>query len=221
MKATRPSAPKILLFTALFLAWSGISRAEISGKTARDAWKDVCDVARITALPLLIVSDDVPNAWTAFGKSVTITTGLLNLLDGDAEVFGVLSHEAGHIVLGHHEAAMSNAVATGTAAAVLKGALGDDAAGKAAIDAGVMAIIADFSVEQEFEADDYAVDLAFKAGRDPRGLYRVLERIALLNGISAQSIFNSHPADERRLRHIKERILAAASAIALGERQPK
>jgi putative metalloprotease len=194
---------------SFLLAQCGISAARITESDVRTAWTDVCRIAGIKPLPLSIKEDKAPNAWVTAGKSVTVTTALMELLERQEEIFGVLSHEAGHAVLKHYEGRVNNAAGISVAALLLGRALGDSKIGEVTLGLGANLATAGFSREQEVAADDFAVDLAFKGGMDPTGIYTALERLALSGGKTEPSGFNSHPPDERRLRHVKERILAA------------
>ncbi len=49
-------------------------------------------------LPLIVLKTPMANAWTD-GKNITITTGLLNIINGnDDELAMVLGHEMGHVI---------------------------------------------------------------------------------------------------------------------------
>ena len=198
----------VVVGLALSLLPTG-AEANISERMVREAWRDVSRIAGMDELPLEIKEDKVPNAWVTAGKSVTVTTGLMSLLHREEEMFGVLSHEAGHAKLKHYEARVNNAAGIGLLAAILGSAL-DSSIGDVAVGVGANLATAGFSREQEVAADDFAVDLAFKGGKDPTGIYTSLERLANFGGASQPSGFNSHPPDERRLRHVKDRILATA-----------
>jgi putative metalloprotease len=141
----------------------------------------------------------------------------MKIMVREEEIFGVLSHEAGHAVLNHYSGRVKNSTGVGIASILLGKVLGDNSIGKAAVDVAAGLATAGFSREQEVEADDFAVDLAFKGGRDPTGLYTSLERLAIFGGKTDPSGFNSHPPDERRLKHIKERILARDPDIVFPE----
>jgi putative metalloprotease len=182
------------------------AEAAISEEQVRYAWREATRIAEMTELPLDIKDDNVPNAWVTAGKSVTVTTGLMNLLVREEEMFGVLTHEAGHAKLGHYESRMSNSLSIGLAAMLLSKVI-DSSLGEVAVGIGANLATAGFSREQEVEADDFATDIAFRGGKDPTGLYTALERIALSGGKTQPSGFNSHPPDDRRLLRIKNRIL--------------
>ncbi len=88
---------------ALLLFMPGLSEARLSAEDARAVWSKVAKATELTELPFSIKQETVPNAWVTNGSSVTVTTGLLELLDTQSELYGVLSHEAGHAKLNHYE----------------------------------------------------------------------------------------------------------------------
>ncbi|MDR1481368.1 MAG: M48 family metalloprotease [Synergistaceae bacterium] len=197
----------VFIFCAALSACSG-AWAGINENTVRRAWRDVTYAAKMELLPLSIKEDKSPNAWVTAGQSVTVTTGLMELLESRAEIFGVLAHEAGHAKLGHYEKRVSNAAGIGLATAVLGYVIGDSTLANVALGIGSNLATAGFSREQEVAADDFSVDLAFSGHSDPTGLYTALRRISIFGGETTPSGFNSHPPDERRLKHVKERILS-------------
>ena len=96
----------ILIFwavAALLLLIPGLSEARLSPEEAKVVWSRVAKATELTDLPFNIKQETVPNAWVTNGSSVTVTTGLLELLDTQSELYGVLSHEAGHAKLDHYE----------------------------------------------------------------------------------------------------------------------
>ncbi|GHV52583.1 hypothetical protein FACS1894216_08990 [Synergistales bacterium] len=208
MRKKRVISVTLLAFT-IFAAACGASSAAISEEQVRHAWADVCRIVEMEALPLSIKEDKAPNAWVESGKSVTVTTALMEMLVNENEIFGVLSHEAGHAALGHYEGRVQNAVGVNVLAVLLGKAIGDNVIGNVVVGAGAQLATSGYSREQEVAADDFAVDTAFKGGMSPTGIYTSLARLANYNK-TEPSGFNSHPPDERRLRHVKDRILARA-----------
>ena len=196
---------------------AGPSDAAISEEMVRRAWQEVAKIAEMEPLPLTIEKNDAPNAWVTNGKSVTVTTGLMNLLAREEEMFGVLSHEAGHAKLGHYESAVKSSVGIGIAGLLLGKAIGGGAVWYIAVGVGANLASAGFSREKEVQADDFAVDLAFKGGKDPTGIYTALERISYFGGKLQPSGFNSHPPDDRRFLHVRERIHAKNQSVEIPE----
>jgi putative metalloprotease len=193
------------------------SDAAITEEMVRRAWGEVAKIAEMNPLPLTIANNKTPNAWVTKGKSVTVTTGLMVLLTREEEIFGVLSHEAGHAKLNHYGDAVSSSVGIGIAGILLNRAIGGGTAGNVAVNLGSNLASAGLSREKEVEADDFAVDVAFKGGKDPTGIYTALARLALYGGKLQPSGFNSHPPDDRRLLHVKNRIHAKDPSIVIPE----
>ena len=201
---------------AVLAAFVSPSSAAISEEMVHRAWYEVAKIAEMEPLPLTIENKDVPNAWVTNGKSVTVTKGLMNLLQREEEIFGVLSHEAGHAKLNHYQSAVTSSVGIGIAGLLLGKVVGGGLLGDIAVNVGSNLAGAGFSREKEVEADDFAVDIAFKGGHDPTGIYTALERLAYYgNGKLEPSGFNSHPPDDRRLLHIRNRIHAKDPSIVI------
>ncbi|MCQ4765827.1 M48 family metalloprotease, partial [Cloacibacillus evryensis] len=81
--------------------------------------------------PCYIKDEETPNAWVTNGESVTVTTGLLNMLYTEAELYAVFAHEAGHVRLNHMQKSASRGAGLSIAAAILGQLLGGDRAGTA------------------------------------------------------------------------------------------
>ena len=103
------------------------------------------------------------------------------------------------------------------ASMLLSRALGGGTVGEIAAGVGSNLASAGISREKEVEADDFAVDLAFKVGHDPTGIYTALKRLALRGGKLQPSGFNSHPPDDRRLQHVRNRILDKDPGVKIPE----
>lgn len=188
--------------------------AALTEEQVRSAWSEVARIAEMQELPLSIEQTDTPNAWVTNGESVTVTTGLMAILEREEEIFGVLSHEAGHAKLDHISGRRNNYAVVGVAA-VLLGKVIDNSVADVLTGVGAQLAVAGYTREQEVEADDFATDLAFAGGHDPSGLYNALERIILKGGKTQPSGFNSHPPDDRRLGRIERRILERDGSIHL------
>ena len=210
--------PIAVIVAVVILAVSASpSGAAITEEMVRKAWHEVVKIADMELLPLTIENKDVPNAWVTNGKSVTVTTGLMNLLQREAEIFGVLSHEAGHAKLNHYESAVTSSIGIGVAGLLLGKVIGGGAVGELAVNVGSNLATAGISREKEVEADDFAVDLAFKGGHDPTGLYTAMQRLSNYGNKLEPSGFNSHPPDDRRLLRIRNRIHERDPSIVIPE----
>ena len=131
-----------------------------------------------------------------------MTQGLLTIMAREDEVAGVLAHEIGHIQLGHYRDTIQRNLLWNILFRVIdRKAIG----GVDPVKLGLSLAEAGFSREQEVEADDYGVQLATRAGYDPWGLYRSLQRMQKAGFATSPSGFNSHPPTERRLLHVRNR----------------
>lgn len=199
---------KLIIFAltlALLVGAACASEASLSREQARRVWNRVAVPTGLTELPFSIKNEDVPNAWVTNGESVTVTTGLLNLLDTEAELYAVFAHEAGHVKLNHHQSGANRAAGLSLASAILGNILGDGLAG-VAVNIGANLVNSGWSREQEIAADDYSVELACSQGEDPVGMYSAIKKLSSVNK-TQPSGFNSHPPDDRRMLHIRNKIL--------------
>ena len=207
----------LMVTVAVSAAFASPGTAAITERMVHRAWREVAKIADMEPLPLKIEHKDVPNAWVTNGKDVTVTTGLMNLLQREEEIFGVLAHEAGHAKLDHYESAVTSSIGIGIAGLLLNKVIGGGTLGELAVNVGANLATAGISREKEVEADDFAVDIAFKGGHDPTGIYTALTRLSNYGGQLQPSGFNSHPPDERRLLHLRNRILERDPSIVIPE----
>ena len=143
------------------------------------------------------------NAFAVPGGTIFITRGLLEKMNSEAELAGVLSHEIVHVVRKHH------------LKAIQKGALKQlsaDAAGAALnnVNAQARSKLIAFGTEMysrgldkgdEFEADRLGVVIAARGGYDAYGLPAVLQTLQGMNAkdSAVALMFKTHPAPGERL----------------------
>jgi len=158
----------------------------------------------------LLADTHTINAFALPGGQVFITLGLLNKLQTEAQLAGVLSHEIGHVLERHAAQQMA------------KSQLGEmfvAAAGTAASDSNhpgrftdttmVAAVINHmfqlrYSRHDESEADQWGLKLMTQSGFDPRAMIEVMEilKSSGSNG-HAPEIFQTHPNPDLRIQQIK------------------
>lgn len=200
---------------AIFCIAASPASASLTKEQALKVWGEVGQSTGLSSLPFSFKESIVPNAWVTSGKSVTVTTGLLEMLETEDELYGVLAHEAGHVKLRHAGKTVSRQIGTSILTSVISSLIGGVVSPVANV--GVSLASAGYSRQQEIESDDYAVKLAFKNGKNMAGLYTALQKLAEHNK-TEPSGFNSHPPDERRLLHVRNMILSLdKSAVIPGE----
>lgn len=145
------------------------------------------------------------NAWVMPGGKIAVYSGLIEKLQlTDAEIAAVLGHEIAHALREHaRERAseqMGAQVLIGGAAAVL-------GVGQAATDLGGLFYKTFFGLPNsrlhETEADRIGVEIAARAGYDPRAAVTLWQKMARAGGSSGPEFLSTHPSAETRTRDLQ------------------
>ncbi len=138
------------------------------------------------------------NAFCMAGGKMAIYSGMWDQLKAtDDEVAQVMGHEISHALASHTRERMSVAYGTGavtTIAAIALGA-GDQAA--------QLMQQAPNSRESEAEADQIGIELAARAGYDPKSAVTLWEKMGKLGGTPPEFL-STHPSPEHRAARLKE-----------------
>ena len=153
-----------------------------------------------------IVEDPTPNAFALPGGKIFFHTGMLQLMDSEAELAGVLAHEIAHSVLSHSYKRLGEASLSATAANVVSSVAGREAGIVAKIGDGLLS--RKFSRGKEKQSDILGLRVLDAAGYSADGLYNVMAKLKQLQGESnaVASLLSSHPASEERMRYLEELI---------------
>jgi len=151
------------------------------------------------------------NAFALPGGPIFITRGLLDRLENEAQLAGVLGHETGHVIARHSAAQIAKSrLAQGLVVAV--GAAGSDDGSGGQHAAQVAAVVAQmvqlkYGRGDEIQADTLGVRLMSEAGYDPRAmidLMRILEQSS--SGERPPEFMSSHPDPGNRRGIIEQAI---------------
>lgn len=139
------------------------------------------------------------NAWCMAGGRMAIYTGLINKVEPtDDELAQVMGHEISHALANHTAERMSVAMASQLGAMAV-GVASDSATGMAAAQAAAaLAITLPNSRASETEADRIGIELAAKAGYDPRAAATLWQKMAKAGGGSPPQFLSTHPAPGNR-----------------------
>ena len=155
----------------------------------------------------LLASNQV-NAFCMPGGRIAFFTGILTSLKmTDDEIAAVMGHEIAHALREHgrERAAKSNVTELGArvGGAVLSAWLGIDPriTGTATNAAGQL-IVLKFSRDEEREADLIGLDLASRAGFDPRAGVVLWQKMGALNQKKPLELLSTHPAGPERIDQI-------------------
>lgn len=149
------------------------------------------------------------NAFATAGGYLYVYTGLLLLADNEAQLAGVMGHEAGHVTARHIAKQMVSKLGIDV---VRQAALGENPGvlaqlGAAAVQGGAMLA---HSRSDEDEADEFGARYASVAGYDPRALAAFFEKLKAKSGDTSglATWLSDHPATSDRINHINSYIAA-------------
>lgn len=155
---------------------------------------------------ITILNSPNVNAFALPGGYLYITRGLLALANDSAELAAVIAHEMGHVTANHGVQRQQREADEVLAARVVSDVLEGDAAAKAALIRGKLSL-AQFSRNQELEADAIGIRAIGRAGYDPFAAARFLQSMSSyadfrsVSGASDASLdfLASHPAAPQRI----------------------
>jgi predicted Zn-dependent protease len=156
-----------------------------------------------------VISSDDLNAWCMPGGKIAVFTGLMDKLRlTDDELAAVMGHEIAHALREHGREKASQSAGVDFAATLggmigayygLGASVGQDLVGVA----GDLAFMRPNSRGMEQEADRIGVELAARAGYDPRAAISLWEKMARASGHSVPQWLSTHPSNETRLADLK------------------
>jgi predicted Zn-dependent protease len=158
------------------------------------------------------------NAFAVPGGTIFITRGLLERMQSESELAGVLGHEIGHVVKKHHLKAIQKGAMTALAGDALQMAVQNknSAANEKLVSFGKEMYSRGLDKGDEFEADRLGVVLAARAGYDAYGLPAVLQTLQAMNAQDSglALMFKTHPAPADRLDQLSEKMQPTLDAFA-------
>lgn len=147
----------------------------------------------------VIDEPDTVNAWCMAGGRMAIYTGLINKIDPtDDELAQVMAHEISHALLNHTAERMSMAIAAQLG--VVATAVGTQSQMKTA-GAEMLAqlgMMLPNSRQSEAEADRVGIEIAAKAGYDPRAAATLWQKMAKAGGNGPPQFLSTHPSPANR-----------------------
>lgn len=149
------------------------------------------------------------NAFCMPGGRIAFFTGILTSLKlTDDEVAAVMGHEIAHALREHGRERAAKSTATGVASRIagagLSAWLGIDPriTDTAANTVGQLVVLK-FSRDEEREADLIGLDLAARAGYDPRAGVALWRKMGALNKREPVQLLSTHPGGEERITEIQ------------------
>ncbi len=152
-----------------------------------------------------VISSKEVNAWCMPGGKIAVYTGLIeNLKTSDDELAAVMGHEIAHALREHGRERVSQAQAQGMVIGILGAAAGVSRGGM-----DLTQLVVDLTInkpnsrEHETEADRIGVEVAARAGYDPRGAISLWEKMGKLGGGQPPEFLSTHPSHATRINDLK------------------
>lgn len=145
------------------------------------------------------------NAWCMAGGKIAFYSALIEKLAlTDDEIAAIMGHEIAHALREHSRERISQQLATSVGLDLLSIGLGlsrgaSDLAGMAAN----VAISLPYGRSHEVESDRIGVELAARAGYNPRAAISVWQKMSKAGGGSPPELLSTHPSPENRMRDLE------------------
>jgi predicted Zn-dependent protease len=156
-----------------------------------------------------VLASDQVNAWCMPGGKIAVYSGLIDKLKvTDDELAAVIGHEIAHALREHARERMGRQQATDAGAAVV--GLGIEIftgvrLGGATSSLGQAVFVLPNSRENEQEADRIGVELAARAGYDPRAAITLWEKMGRASGGGASPQWlSTHPSHQTRIADLRD-----------------
>lgn len=153
-----------------------------------------------------VVNATYVNAYAFPGGSIAVTRGILAELDNEAELAALLGHELGHVNARHTAARMSKGQLLSTlvgGVSILAGSksqmLGNLAGSVGGL--GASLLLANYSREDERQADELGMEYMVRAGYTPEGMVGLMDVLRSMNKrqpSAIETMFSTHPMSTER-----------------------
>ena len=144
------------------------------------------------------------NAYCMPGGKIAFYTGILDQLKlTDDEVAMVMGHEIAHALREHARERMGKSAATNIGASLLTQLLGLGQIGQTVTNYGAQLLTLQFSRDNESEADLVGMELAARAGYDPRADVTLWQKMSAANKGAPPQWLSTHPSGTTRIGDIE------------------
>jgi predicted Zn-dependent protease len=153
----------------------------------------------------LVASSEV-NAFCMPGGKIAFYSGILDKLKlSDDEVAMVMGHEVAHALREHARERMGKSAATNIGASLISQVLGLGDAGRTVANYGAQILTLKFSREDETDADLVGMELAARAGYDPRSGTSLWQKMSAGGGAPPE-FMSTHPSGGTRIADIERNL---------------
>lgn len=152
-----------------------------------------------------VIDAPLVNAFCMPGGKIMVFRGIVDRLQlSDDELAAVIGHEIAHALLEHGRARMSEAVLKNVGINLAAAYFGLSSTGAAALaQAAHVAVSLPYSRSHETDSDVLGLELAARAGYDPRAAVSVWKKMAAWSGGQPPQFLSTHPGHATRIRDIE------------------
>lgn len=172
----------------------------------------------------VIDKPDVANAWCLPGGKIAVYTGIFPMCRDENGLAVVMGHEMMHAVLRHGNERVSQGMLSEIGVSVLASVIGGDNEEKKKMAHGLIGlgltvgVLLPYSRENETEADEFGLQLAARAGYDPRAAVDLWKRMGAMSDGGAPEFLSTHPDPGTRVKNMEKWM---PEAMALYEKSPR
>jgi len=148
----------------------------------------------------VLTSDEV-NAWCMPGGKIAVYTGMLDKIKPtDAELAAVMGHEISHALREHARERASERMVAGSVISIGSALLGVGSLGQQGAEYAYMGLLGlPNSRQHETEADRMGVELAARAGYDPRAAISLWQKMGKVAANEPPKFLSTHPSRQDRI----------------------
>jgi predicted Zn-dependent protease len=153
----------------------------------------------------VITSPEV-NAWCMPGGKIAVYTGLIEKLRlTDDELAAVMGHEVSHALREHSRERASEQAVASVGISVVAAVVGVGSLGQKGMEYAYQGLLGlPNSRTHEIEADRMGVELAARAGYDPRAAITLWKKMGEIGGNEPPKFMSTHPPRGERVRDLTE-----------------
>ena len=146
------------------------------------------------------------NAWCMPGGKIAVYSGLIDKLQlTDDELAAVMGHEMAHALREHARERASEQAIAGLGISVVSAIAGLGDVGQKGMEYAYMGLLGlPNSRRHETEADRIGVELAARAGYNPRAAVTLWQKMGSAGGAEPIKFLSTHPSHEDRLRDLTD-----------------
>jgi predicted Zn-dependent protease len=147
------------------------------------------------------------NAFCMPGGKIAFYTGIIDTLKlSDDEIAAIMGHEVAHALREHARERIGKSTATNYGLRIGAAVLGLGQLGDIGAQYGAQLLTLKFGRDDESEADLVGLDLAARAGFDPRAGVALWQKMGSLNKGAPPQWLSTHPAGTTRIKDIEKHL---------------